>query len=147
MNAFKSYLQPSKGDTATSKKQKKSGRWSKKKGQSASNADALDSEQDGGGGNSGDQTPRAIYPAGDFRNQAVDEILDIKCDVMVNWLHQQQLESMWSTGGPGEGVVLKKAKDNFTCCPSDLSHYRGDFYDAVSALNVKVSILSCLLGH
>ena len=82
--------------------------------------------------------PASLYPAGDFRNSALEEIIDIKCDVMVNWLHQQQLESMWSSGGPGEGVVLKKTRDNFTCCPSDLAEYRGDFFDAVRALNVRV---------
>lgn len=83
--------------------------------------------------------PASLYPAGDFRNSALEEIIDIKCDVMVNWLHQQQLESMWSSGGPGEGVVLKKTRDNFTCCPSELAECRGDFFDAIRALNVRVS--------
>ena len=84
--------------------------------------------------------PASLYPAGDFRNSALEEIIDIKCDVMVNWLHQQQLESMWSTGGPGEGVVLKKTRDNFTCCPSELAEYRGEFFDAIRALNVRVGL-------
>ena len=82
--------------------------------------------------------PASIYPMGDFRNSTVDEITDIKCDVMVNWLHQQQLEAMWASGGPGEGVVLKKTRENFTCCPNDLAGYRHDFFDAVRALNVRV---------
>ena len=82
--------------------------------------------------------PASLYPAGDFRNSALEEIIDIKCDVMVNWLHQQQLESMWSSGSSGEGVVLKKTRDNFTCCPSELAESRGEFYDAVRMLNVRV---------
>ena len=78
---------------------------------------------------------------GDFRNSTMDEITDIKCDVMVNWLHQQQLEAMWASDGPGEGVVLKKTRENFTCCPGDLANYRNDFFDAVRALNVRVCSL------
>ena len=86
--------------------------------------------------------PASLYPAGDFRNSALEEIIDIKCDVMVNWLHQQQLESMWSSGGPAEGVVLKKTRDNFTCCPSELGEVRGELFDAVRALNVRVCYFS-----
>lgn len=83
--------------------------------------------------------PTSIYPEGDFRNAAANDILEIKCDVMVNWLHQQQLESMWTNCGVGEGVVLKKIKDRYTACPSDLAETRGDLFDAVRALNVKVA--------
>ena len=79
-----------------------------------------------------------IYPDGDFRKSAINQVLDIKCDVMVNWLHQQQLENMWTGSGPSEGVVLKKSRDNFTCCPPELEDTRTDFFDAVRALNVKV---------
>lgn len=84
--------------------------------------------------------PASIYPEGDFRRSAITQVIDIKCDVMVNWLHQQQLESMWTSGGPSEGVVLKKSRDSFTCCPPELSDTRTDFYDAVRALNVKVRL-------
>lgn len=83
--------------------------------------------------------PASIYPEGDFRNAAADDILEIKCDVMVTWLHQQQLECMWTNGGVGEGVVLKKMKDRYTACPSELAETRGDLFDAVRALNVKVA--------
>ena len=74
----------------------------------------------------------------------MDDITEIKCDVMVNWLHKQQMENMWTNGGVGEGVVLKKARDSYTCCPRDLEDYRGEFFDAVSRLNVKVDHLSRL---
>ena len=66
--------------------------------------------------------------------------MEIKADVMVNWLHQQQLERMWTNGGQGEGVILKKNRDNFTSCPQELQHYRGDLFDAVQKLNVRVCI-------
>jgi hypothetical protein len=38
--------------------------------------------------------PLSLYPAGDFRNAPRESILDIKADVMVSWLHQQQLEKL-----------------------------------------------------
>lgn len=80
----------------------------------------------------------SLYPAGDFRNQNAEEIADIKCDVMINWLHQQQLESMWSAGAPGEGIVLKRRKNDFISCPSDLKQERDGLFAAVSGMNVRV---------
>ena len=64
--------------------------------------------------------------------------MEIKADVMVNWLHQQQLERMWTNGAMGEGVVLKKSRDSYTSCPADLSTYQDDLFDAVCKLNVRV---------
>lgn len=82
--------------------------------------------------------PASLYPSGDFRNSTLDDIMEIKADVMVNWLHQQQLERMWTNGGLGEGVVLKKGRDTYTSCPGELSDHQGDLFDAVSRLNVRV---------
>ena len=82
--------------------------------------------------------PGSIYPTGDFRNSTADGLQDIKCDVMVNYLHQQQLELMWTAGSTNEGVVLKKRRDQFTCCPPDLANYENEFFDAVRGLNTRV---------
>jgi hypothetical protein len=54
-----------------------------------------------------------------------ESIFDIKADVMVSWLHQQQLERLWSANMSGEGVVLKKARDNFTSSPPMLRNEAG----------------------
>jgi len=35
--------------------------------------------------------PASIYPMGDFRNSQAESVHEIKCDVMVNWLYQQQM--------------------------------------------------------
>lgn len=83
--------------------------------------------------------PTSSYPQGDFRNSAYDEILDIKSDVMVNYLHQQQLERMWTIDNPIEGVVLKKSRANYTCSPEILHKEVGGFFDMVAAMNVRVS--------
>lgn len=83
--------------------------------------------------------PSSLYPEGDFRNGPRESVLDIKSDVMVSYLHQQQLEKMWASGAPGEGVILKKAKGIFTCFPSQMEEDPSGIYEAVKAMNVKVS--------
>lgn len=84
--------------------------------------------------------PASLYPIGDFRNAAQDEVLDIKCDMMVNHLYQQQMELLWTAGGHDEGIVLKKSRNQYTCCPSDLDQEPAGFSKAVQMLNVRVSI-------
>jgi hypothetical protein len=80
------------------------------------------------------------FPVGDFRNQTVEEINDIKCDVMVNWLHSQQEEKLWFAGEEEEGVLLKKSRGAYTCSPKDLAEEQNGLFAAVRALNVKVSM-------
>lgn len=80
-----------------------------------------------------------MYPSGDFRNNGPEDLRDIKCDVMVNWLYQQQMEMLWTAGEADEGVVLKKAKGNYTCCPPDIMDEPFGFFRAIESLNVKVS--------
>jgi hypothetical protein len=100
-------------------------------------------------GGSGASTPMrrpassrsSTYPAGDFRNSPRESILDIKTDVMVSWLHKQQLEKLWSSGLPGEGVILKKARGSFACSPATLRNEANGLFDNVVAMNVRVSFL------
>lgn len=66
------------------------------------------------------------------------DINDMKTEIMCNHLHQQQLKKMWSNGSHEEGVLLKKAKDDYTCCPPDLQLQRNGLFDAVKKLNVRV---------
>lgn len=79
------------------------------------------------------------FPEGDFRNGTAMQLMDIKADVMVNWLHHQQQERTWTNYGWDEGVVLKKARGDYVCCPSDMLQHQDGFYDSVKKLNVKVS--------
>jgi hypothetical protein len=81
----------------------------------------------------------SIFPEGDFRNGPRQNVIDIKSDVMVTWLNQQQLEKLWSSNLPNEGVVLKKGRDSFTCSPATLRNEGHGFFHQVIALNVKVS--------
>lgn len=60
---------------------------------------------------------------------------------MCSWLYQQQLERQYATGMlPGEGVVLKKTKNDYTCCPPQLRDISRGLYDMSMELNVRVRI-------
>jgi hypothetical protein len=85
------------------------------------------------------------YPYGDFRNSPAPQLMDIKADVMANWLHQRQQERMWASNGWDEGVILKKARDDYVSCPTYLLQQRDGFFDSVKSLNVKVCILINLI--
>lgn len=85
--------------------------------------------------------PASLYPVGDFRNSQAEDINEIKCDVMVNWLYQQQMERLWTAGGMDEGVVLKKNRGAYTCCPGDIAEEPYGFFRAIETLNVRVSLI------
>jgi hypothetical protein len=89
--------------------------------------------------------PASMFPEGDFRNHAREEILDIKCDMMVNNLYSQQMELLWTAGGYDEGILLKKSRGKYACCPSDLESEPVGFFKAVETLNVRVSTNLCLV--
>lgn len=96
----------------------------------------------GGSSSTGLKALTPMYPMGDFRNADMDEVSEIKSDVMVNYLHQQQLRKMWSHGGLEEGVLLKKSRNDYMCCPQDLSQVRGGIFDCVVKMNVRVCLFS-----
>lgn len=73
------------------------------------------------------------------------ELHDLKCDVMVNYLHQQQQERLWTMHGEDEGVVLKKSRGEYTCCPADLNDVQDGLARAVETLNVRVCSITIRL--
>jgi hypothetical protein len=83
----------------------------------------------------------AIFPAGDARNGNDEALLDIRTDMMVNWLYEQQLRKQYATGmDPFEGVVLKKARGSFTCCPSAMAEVPGSLFNVVVQMNVRCAM-------
>ena len=67
---------------------------------------------------------------------------EIKHEVMVNYLHQQQCSHMWvddMRSGEREGVLLRKSRNNYLACPPDLVH--SHFAMAIGQLNCQVSTL------
>ncbi|KAK8000718.1 hypothetical protein PG990_013318 [Apiospora arundinis] len=61
---------------------------------------------------------------------------DIKHEVMVNYLYQQQCSHLWVSDGSGEveGVLLRKWKGQYMACPSELGN--SPFARACAELNV-----------
>jgi len=67
-----------------------------------------------------------------------EEVNDVKCEIMVNWLHSKQERKLWTMGEKDEGIVLKKSRGIYTCSPASLAEEGTDFFHAVQMLNVKV---------
>lgn len=63
---------------------------------------------------------------------------DIKHEVMVNYLYQQQCSHLWVSDGSGEieGVLLRKSRNSYMACPPQLGN--SPFAGACAALNVQV---------
>ncbi|RVX68842.1 hypothetical protein B0A52_07497 [Exophiala mesophila] len=65
---------------------------------------------------------------------------DVKYEVMLLYLRQQQLERRWASDNTTEGVVLKRGKGDFICQPAELPKHTNGFYDEIQKLNVKVAM-------
>ncbi|KAK4186324.1 putative glycosyltransferase [Podospora australis] len=65
---------------------------------------------------------------------------DIKHEVMVNYLYQQQCSYLWVSDGSGEieGVLLRKARGQYMACPPQLGN--SPFAMACAALNVQCAM-------
>jgi hypothetical protein len=63
---------------------------------------------------------------------------DIKHEVMVNYLYQQQCSHLWVSDGSGEieGVLLRKWRNSYMACPPQLAD--SPFAAACAQLNVQV---------
>lgn len=63
---------------------------------------------------------------------------DIKHEVMVNYLYQQQCSNLWLSDGSGEveGVLLRKVRGEYMACPPQLAD--SVFAMACTTLNVPV---------
>jgi hypothetical protein len=64
---------------------------------------------------------------------------EIKHEVMVNYLYQQQCSRLWVSDGSGEveGVLLRKARNQYLACPPALTS--SIFAMVCAELNVRVS--------
>lgn len=75
-------------------------------------------------------------------NQSSYMLDEIKHEVMVNYLYQQQCSQLWVSDGSGEieGVLLRKSRGQYMACPPQLVH--SPFAQACAALNVQVCLES-----
>jgi hypothetical protein len=65
---------------------------------------------------------------------------DIKHEVMVNYLHQQQCSHLWVSDGNGEceGIMLRKTRNDYLSCPPQLVN--STFGHACAELNVQAAM-------
>jgi hypothetical protein len=72
---------------------------------------------------------------------------EIKHEVMVNYLYQQQCSQLWVSDGSGEveGVLLRKTRGHYMACPPQLGN--SSFAMACAALNVQVRSTTPLPHH
>jgi hypothetical protein len=84
----------------------------------------------------------SFLPAGDVRNGDAEAINDIRSDIMVNWLYEQQLRNQYISGAQDafEGVVLKKARGTFTCCPPQMAAIPDSLFAVVARMNVRCAM-------
>lgn len=76
-----------------------------------------------------------------MKSTASSVLDEIKHEVMVNYLYQQQCSHLWVSDGSGEieGVLLRKARGHYMACPPPLAN--SQFALACAALNVHVRIV------
>lgn len=76
-----------------------------------------------------------------MRDKHASSILDLKADVTVHSLYQDQLRKMYASAwNLGEGCVLKKGRNDYVCAPPQLSTIPNGFFDMVSQLNVSCAM-------
>ena len=82
-----------------------------------------------------------------IRSAQSSSLDDIKHEVMVNYLYQQQCSRLWVSDGSGEmeGVLLRKARNQYLACPPALID--SVFAVVCAELNVQVSCLTSLVCH
>lgn len=62
---------------------------------------------------------------------------------MIQNLWQDQLRRVYASGYDGEeGVVLKKARDDYICSPVSLTEVNDGFFESIRQLNVSVSFIA-----
>lgn len=75
-----------------------------------------------------------------FADVDQEALAQLKCDMMVDYIWRQQLKETWSASRPGEGVVLKKARNQYVCAPRTLASEPYGLFHAVQEMNVRVCL-------
>jgi hypothetical protein len=84
--------------------------------------------------------PQSISARSTRSNMSSMMLDEIKHEVMVNYLYQQQCSHLWVSDGSGEveGVLLRKSRGHYMACPPELGN--SALAVACAALNVQVSL-------
>ncbi|KAK4550771.1 hypothetical protein LTR36_000350 [Oleoguttula mirabilis] len=84
--------------------------------------------------------PASIAPSTTSASGRSSMLDEIRHEVMVNYLFQQQCSIMWIGDGSGqtEGILIRKFKASYLACPPDLVH--SQFAIGIMALNVPAAM-------
>jgi hypothetical protein len=88
-----------------------------------------------------DSKPLSIYPEGDFRTYSEQNMVELRGNMMLEQLHNEQSRKLWYTWGSGQGVVLKKGKGEYVACPPQLEKESGGLFDQIVKMNIRVCSL------
>jgi hypothetical protein len=88
-----------------------------------------------------DSKPLSIYPEGDFRTYSEESMVELRGNMMLEQLHNEQSRRLWYTRGSGQGVVLKKGKGEHVACPPQLEKESGGLFDQIVKMNIRVCSL------
>ncbi|KAI4229121.1 MAG: hypothetical protein L6R36_001078 [Xanthoria steineri] len=137
MNVFKSYIRPKK-EPATAPAPNTPSAMEMREASSIAPSAVQTPATKSGYATPSRSRPASIHPSGDFRNNPMEEVNEIKCVVAMNWVYQLQNEYMWNSGSLGEGVIMRRTARQFIACPPELTTVRGGLYDASAELNAKI---------
>lgn len=74
-----------------------------------------------------------------WAGQDLGPVADIRAEIMVQNLWQDQLRRVYASGfDPEEGAVLKKGRGDYICAPASLETIPNGFFEMVRQLNVSV---------
>ncbi|KAF3347601.1 glycosyl transferase family group 2-domain-containing protein [Verticillium dahliae] len=76
-----------------------------------------------------------------WAGQDLGPVADIRAEIMVQNLWQDQLRRVYASGfDPEEGAVLKKGRGDYICAPASLETIPNGFFEMVRQLNVSCAI-------
>ncbi|KAK2009219.1 hypothetical protein LZ32DRAFT_430281 [Colletotrichum eremochloae] len=76
-----------------------------------------------------------------MRDKHASSIHDLKAEVTVHSLYQDQLRKMYASAwNLGEGCVVKRGRNDYVCAPPQLATIPNGFFDMISQLNVSCAM-------
>jgi hypothetical protein len=88
-------------------------------------------------------TPSSSYLERFSRVSSEANIEEMRGNMMLEQLHNEQTRRLWSTWSPGQGVVLKLGRGKYAACPPQLEAESGGLFDQI--ITMKTRVCSVLL--
>ncbi|KAF4827643.1 hypothetical protein CGCTS75_v008069 [Colletotrichum tropicale] len=156
MHAFKSYLTPARAAGSESTKSRRQSKptpsTAQHRQQSSGNtlpmpSNATQSSEKPGPyrsqstRTSARQSTVSLALTAGMRDKHASSIIDLRADVTVHGMYQEQLRKGYASAwNLGEGIVLKKGRNDFVCAPPQMQTVPYGFFDMVGQLNVSCAM-------